>query len=200
MAADRARVKTFGKLVLNMSNKMWLSLIALLFVSAIAGYLSLRPISTLERVHQNILQKFEDVAHVSPDQFSQMPSEDLLIFDVREPSEFMVSHIEGARRVPPDMTPEAFMARYHADLSNKTVIFYCSVGHRSSVMAARTQAGIRKQGALGVYNLEAGIFGWHNENRNLVRAGKPTDYVHPYNKVWQRFLKRDSLVRYTPVP
>jgi len=130
----------------------------------------------------------------------QMPSEDLLIFDVREPSEFMVSHIEGARRVPPDMTPEAFMARYHADLSNKTVIFYCSVGHRSSVMAARTQAGIRKQGALGVYNLEAGIFGWHNENRNLVRAGKPTDYVHPYNKVWQRFLKRDSLVRYTPVP
>jgi len=47
-----------------------------------------------------------------------------------------------------------------------------------------------------IYNLENGIFGWHNESRPLVVNSNATDYVHPYNFVWGRMVNRKDLKRY----
>ena len=54
-------------------------------------------------------------------------------------------------------------------------------------------------GAASVSNLENGIFGWHNENRELVDAKGATDAVHPYDAIWKRYVQRKDKARYTPL-
>ena len=56
-----------------------------------------------------------------------------------------------------------------------------------------------KMGAASVSNLENGIFGWHNERRELEDAGGKTDVVHPYDATWKRYVQRKGKASYTPL-
>jgi len=66
------------------------------------------------------------------------------------------------------------------------VVFYCSVGWRSSEAAARWQAAGRKP----VFNLAGSAFRWANEGRLLEHEGRPVRVVHPYNRSWRALLDR----------
>lgn len=153
--------------------------------------------SALNNKHQKIIQDFPAVKHVTATGLSQMKKDDVVIFDVREPGEYKVSHIEEAIWVSPKITTEEFLSKYSDQVNGKTVVLYCSVGHRSSVLAEKVQSGLNASGSQAVYNLEGGLFNWHNENKPLVTSGaKATDFIHPYNFYWGRMVNRKSKKRY----
>jgi len=72
---------------------------------------------------------------------------------------------------------------------------YCSVGRRSTELAERTKAQLLEKGA-DIVNLQGGIFGWHNENRPLTSAAGVTDFIHPYDEYWKRWVKRKNKLQY----
>jgi rhodanese-related sulfurtransferase len=104
-----------------------------------------------------------------------------LLFDVRAPEEWDVSHLPGARRVDPGVAVESVTA----GLSKETpIVTYCAVGYRSGELATR----LRAAGFTKVRNLDGSIFEWANEHRPLVRGDEQVSTVHPYNALWGRLL------------
>lgn len=151
---------------------------------------------SLNEVEQDVKADYPSVEHVTPEALSSRS--DTVVFDVRETSEFAVSHLSGAIQLPPNFSRRAFMKRYGALTAGKRVIFYCSVGVRSSEMAERLQLALRQAGAKSISNLSGGIFRWHNEKRSLQNASGKTDAVHPYNRRWGKLLQRRELISYRP--
>jgi len=162
--------------------------------------------SRLGVVHQRIASDYPQVKHISGGELSKVLSEsdnEIVIFDVREPSEYQVSHLQNAILVDPDISKRQFLELYQGELHGKTVVLYCSVGRRSSILANQVSAELIDGGSKNVFNLEHGIFGWHNERRDLIRRDlingiAETKYVHPYNRKWGKFIEREALIRYGP--
>jgi rhodanese-related sulfurtransferase len=103
-----------------------------------------------------------------------------LLWDVRTPAEYAVSHLPSADLV----TGDAIAAS--ADLSPDTpIVVYCSVGYRSAAIAAQLQAAGFQQ----VFNLEGSIFEWANQHRPIYANGQIVHQVHPYNRYWGKLLK-----------
>jgi rhodanese-related sulfurtransferase len=150
----------------------------------------------------DIRRDHSSVAHVTPEVFTALVGrpQPPVVFDVREPQEFAVSHLPGAVRVDPSLSADAFLAAYGDLIKGRDVVLYCSVGKRSSLLAERVAGVSRAKGALSVANLDGGLFRWHNEGRALVRATTPTSAIHPYDAFWGRHVKRQSEVRMTPLP
>ncbi len=152
----------------------------------------------LQTVLADIAKRWPNVPRLSPDELSgMMASQDVVLFDVRSQAEYQVSRLKGAIRVDPDMDDGAFAAKFGSTVNGKPVVFYCSVGVRSSRLADR----LRNLTALGVsraHNLTGGIFAWHNEARPLVDANGATQYVHPYDRKWGRLVDRKALTRSGP--
>ena len=98
-----------------------------------------------------------------------------MVFDVRTPAEYAVSHLPGAVNVDPDMPAADFLARYGDSVDGKTAVFYCSVGVRSSRLASRVARELKARGAVAVDDMAGGIFAWHGEARPLVDAEGATD-------------------------
>ncbi|MEP2102505.1 MAG: rhodanese-like domain-containing protein [Parasphingorhabdus sp.] len=153
--------------------------------------------SSLAGVHNLIERQFAKVNHMDGDRLSNLSREEIVLIDVREISEFSVSHLKGAFQVDPEMPSHAFVEKYSDISKGKTVIFYCSVGQRSSSFADRVQSALLSSGAKAAYNLEGGIFAWHNERRPLFdNSAKPTRYVHPYDPIWGRMVKHQEHTKY----
>lgn len=158
--------------------------------------------SDLDSVHDSIETRYNDIEHLDPVTYSRKTYDSVVLFDVREKEEYEVSHLPEAIQIDPDMSADEFMENYgimvqeYGDrVEAVEVIFYCSVGERSSRMARRIQA---VSPGFKIYNLEKGIFGWHNEEMPLVKGLWGTDYIHPYDKNWGRYLKRQDKVSYSP--
>ena len=149
----------------------------------------------LAKYHQTIKQEFESVDHINAEQLATL-KEGAVLFDVREDNEFRVSHLEGAIRVSPDITQKDFVQRFANLVKGKPIVFYCSVGYRSSKLATTVQENLRVSGSQEIYNLEGGIFNWHNERRKLVNKNGPSDDIHPYDRYWGRLLERPKMIRY----
>ena len=152
----------------------------------------------LATVHQELSDKFDEVSHLSADQLGTLPPDQVLLLDVREMEEYAVSHLENAIQVDPGISQRRFMRQFESDLEDKIVIFYCSVGYRSSDLAEDLQDRLMKNGVKAVYNLEEGIFGWHNAERPLVNDAGETSRIHPYDDHWGRLLDRQQEVSYAP--
>jgi len=152
----------------------------------------------LEAFHSGLIERYPDVAHISSNALQKMSPKDVVLFDVRRSSEFDVSRIEGAIRVSPSINASTFLREHAASMKGKTVIFYCSVGERSSRLAERviSRAGAAQSAAL--YNLEGGIFKWHNEYKDVVGGRGQTSAIHPFNRKWGRLLERQENVRTKP--
>ncbi len=152
---------------------------------------------TLETVRAQVVRDYGGVAQLSTQNFAAQLSRrpDVLLLDVREEEEFAVSHLTGAVRVDPDIWRWSFMSKFGEKVRGKTVIFYCAVGVRSSQLAEDVQAALKERGAKAVYNLDGGIFAWHNESRTLVNANGKTEFMHPFDAYWGQLVKRGELAR-----
>lgn len=153
-----------------------------------AGHIS--PLPVIEGV---VRFTYSSLDHIAPDAYVQRAAGDgneVVLLDIREPAEYAVSHLPGALQVGPDADAATVLARAR-DVRGKRVVVYCSVGVRSSKLASRVAADLKKAGAQSVENLSGGIFRWHNERRPLVdRTGAPTDLVHKYDAYWGKLLRR----------
>ncbi|MEQ1698042.1 MAG: rhodanese-like domain-containing protein [Hyphomicrobiaceae bacterium] len=120
----------------------------------------------------------------------RMSAPDIVLFDVREPDEFALSHIAGAQRVDPGMNAQAFLARYGRELKGKVAVFYCAVGVRSGIMLDRVQAALPGYGVSAAYNLRGGIFRWHATGQPVRSEAGEAGSVHPYDEDWKQLLDR----------
>ncbi len=147
---------------------------------------------TLRAIHEVLRQQYPNVRHISAEELKQRLGRDgeIVIFDVREAEEYAVSHIPGAIRVDPGSAVDDFMTRHAPAVKGKIVVFYCSVGARSSHYAAKAQDALRQAGAVSVYNLRNGIFGWHNQDLDLTDGRGTTKAIHPYSALYRPLLKR----------
>lgn len=137
---------------------------------------------------KTIRARFPTVTRVSTDTLQswldESPQrENLLLFDVREPEEYAVSHLQDARPAP--SKDEALKALQEVS-SDQRIVLYCSVGYRSSELAQF----LMKKGYTAVYNLEGSIFAWANEGRPVYRGNERVKVVHPYDRIWGRLLKK----------
>jgi rhodanese-related sulfurtransferase len=171
----------------------------ILMTTVLVGYAGLAAAAgsaKIAKIHDSIKNEYESVQHLEVSRFETIPSTDVVIFDVRQQSEFEVSHLPGALHVSPDISSREFISTFSEMLTGKTVIFYCSVGQRSSNLAERVQGSLSGSATNGIYNLQGGIFNWHNQKRALVSEAGATDFVHPYNNYWGRLLERPEMIRY----
>lgn len=97
---------------------------------------------------------------------------DVVLVDVRNPPEQAVSMIPGS------ITSAEFESdpAVHA---GKTLVTYCTIGHRSGLYARTLQdQGWR------VFNLKGAILAWTHEQRELVDTLGPTRRVHVAGPRW----------------
>ncbi|MBU1210284.1 MAG: rhodanese-like domain-containing protein [Alphaproteobacteria bacterium] len=156
------------------------------------------PLATIEDV---IVKKYPKLAHISPAEHENLRGlrgrDGMILLDVREPSEFAVSHLAGAHRVDPDASLESLLATTGV-VDGKSIIFYCSVGARSAELAQRMQERLTALGADAVANLSGGIFKWHNDERALVDGSGSTNLVHGYSAYWGQLIRRKELIAVEP--
>ncbi len=148
----------------------------------------------LNDVHNSIEERYSEIGHIAASDFLTLSRADVVLFDVREKQEYDVSHIPGAVWVNPSISPKEFLEQYGDQIAGKDMVFYCSVGERSSRLAGSVHSS--GDGQQEIYNLEKGIFGWHNEKRELISAGEATDLVHPYNETWGQLVERQNKISY----
>jgi rhodanese-related sulfurtransferase len=100
-----------------------------------------------------------------------------LLIDVRTHEEYEVSHLPGAIW---SETPSQIASAIREVSDRRPVVFYCSVGVRSSRAAAK----LVRSGRAKVFNLQGSIFKWANEGRPLIANDRAVHVVHPYNERW----------------
>lgn len=158
---------------------------------------------TLSAIHQKITKDYKSVVHIDQQLLQKMLTnkatrKDFVLFDVREPAEFAVSHLEGAVRISPSTWRNTFLKNHGKELKGKTIIFYCSVGVRSSKMAEYLREDLASIGARQVYNLKEGIFGWANHGAPMVNQKGITNKVHPYDNHWGQLVTSKELRQLKP--
>jgi sodium/bile acid cotransporter 7 len=96
----------------------------------------------------------------------------VVLLDVREPREQRVSMIAGA-------VPAASYLKQPERYRGKTVVAYCTIGHRSGMLVKK----LRKQG-VEAFNLAGSLLSWVHAGQPLVHKGKRTRRLHVYDKPW----------------
>ncbi len=156
--------------------------------------------SPLDRVEADLRKTYPAVAVMGSDELAALKETgaDVVLLDARTDAEFGVSRIPGAQRVDPRMSAKQFQSQFGSNVTGKKVVVYCAVGGRSSDLASRIDAAAKDAGAAGVYNLEGGIFRWHNEKRPLEGPSGATDEVHPFSPNAASLIKRQEGIAYRP--
>ena len=156
----------------------------------------------LAKVEADVDRDYRTVRQMSAAQLAKLQAmgAPIMIFDVREKPEYDVSRIPGAVRVDPGVWSSTFLQANADRVKGKTVVFYCSVGVRSSKLAGRVQKALAAKGGKGGYNLRGGVFRWHNQSRTLEDARGKTPLVHPYDRYWGKLVNRQDYISYKPMP
>ncbi|KAI8504959.1 hypothetical protein Bbelb_170680 [Branchiostoma belcheri] len=160
-------------------------------------------------VCKSMRTKFPSVRQMATDELDRLlkeqqasqESSEVLLLDSRPVEEYSISHIPDAVRVDHDgdLTPALDRIRHENDTSRLlSVVAYCSVGYRSSVVAKRLDEELNKLPSgssvnrpISIYNLEGSLFKWANEGRAMEDSeGKKTTLAHPYSSVWGRLLNK----------
>ncbi|MCH8126975.1 rhodanese-like domain-containing protein [candidate division KSB1 bacterium] len=119
---------------------------------------------------------------------ASIDSSQFIIFDTRSPEEFKTSHITNAIQLDPGITQNEFGKIYSKRIKDKRLVFYCSVGYRSSKCLQRLKEVAHNSGAISLQNLKGGIFRWYNENYEVINEKGITDDIHPYGAFWEFLL------------
>ena len=137
----------------------------------------------LETIKQEIREKFPDVDPIPANHLADwiLQEREILLVDVREKSEFDISHLQNAfHSQQPDEIHRIFTQGNFSE-----VVVYCSVGYRSAQMARR----LKSRGLQSVFNLEGSIFEWANQDRPVYNSSGPAQQVHPYDEEWGNLLR-----------
>lgn len=105
----------------------------------------------------------------------------VVLLDAREAEEYAVSHLAGAHHAP---TVDEATRVIRDSPPDALVVAYCSVGVRSSALAAR----LRERGIAEVHNLQGSLFAWANEGRPVYRGHARVAEVHPFDAWWGALL------------
>ncbi len=116
---------------------------------------------------------------------SQLGDTNLILIDVRQPNEQIVSMLPGA------LTPYEFAQRFKTGFpAGKRVVTYCTIGHRSGEYAEELQVK-----GVPVQNLEGGILAWTHAGGKLTRDSGgvrvPTKKVHVYSQDMKEWIALD---------
>lgn len=132
------------------------------------------------------------VRNLTADELAAMVAgvEPPLLFDVRNAGEYEKSHIATAVRLDPDTGADDFSARYESLAAGRDIVFYCSIGQRSSELLVRLESECVKVRAKSCRNLRGGIFRWYNEGRPVVDGSGLTDDIHGYDAIWGMMVER----------
>ena len=148
---------------------------------------------TLENVEKEIEKEYP-ITHVNinnlKEKLSSSDSSEYLLFDIREKEEYDKSHIHSAIWIDPDMSGNDFIDQYGAKIKRKHLVFYCSVGKRSSIFVERVLKKALTANRETIANLRGGIFRWYNNGFPVVNANGETDDIHPYNVYWGQLIER----------
>ncbi len=143
------------------------------------------------------LKKDPDIQHINNADLEKIPSDDVVIFDVRKDIEYKVSHIPYAIHLNPRTSANDFLKQHGDKLEGKVAVFYCSVGQRSTGMLSRlSEEDLKKAGVTQAYNLEGGAFKRHNDGFGFVKNGKSTKNIHPYNAYYGRLVDNKEAIKY----
>ena len=134
-----------------------------------------------------VRESFPDVPRISTRQLAAMRADGatpgIVLLDARSAAEFNVSHLDGALLAS---NTRMALEVLEASEPGRTVVVYCSVGYRSSRLAAL----LRAHGFEKVFNLEGSLFRWANEGRPLHRGTERVHEAHPYDEEWGHLLDR----------
>ncbi len=109
--------------------------------------------ASLSSLERDVAEKYRSLSHVHPEQLiRRSEDEPVVLFDVRDLIEHRVAHVTGSYHVDPGITTEEFLARFAETIKGKHVLFYCSVGHRSSAFASRLAGALIAREAASVAN------------------------------------------------
>ena len=124
---------------------------------------------------------FRDVEHLRVEDFMENPDK-FLVIDCREQVEYQTSSIENSINLPGFHIKKSDIEEL---LDSRPVLFYCSIGYRSSLAARnfRTEFPERQ-----VFNLNGGLFEFANLG---YRQGDGKTKVHGYNEKWSKLLKSE---------
>lgn len=148
---------------------------------------------TWDAVEAQIAVEFPGVPHVTTADLADLladPARRVVLIDVRDPGEFAVSHLRGARHAASADRAADIVAEAPDDA---TVVAYCSVGYRSAALVA----SLHERGSRTVHNLRGSIFRWANEDRPVYRGTTRVARVHPFDAAWGALLRRE-LHAYSP--
>lgn len=136
------------------------------------------------------------VPQMTPQALAAIPQDQRpCLFDVRDANEFAISHLPSATRIEPTRIGKDFLRQYSTVLRGRTAVFYCTVGARSSRLAADVLAHLTPLEGVTVYNLRGGIFRWQAARLPLESSDGPTDWVHPYDAFWAHVAPRAARQR-----
>ena len=108
----------------------------------------------------------------------------VVLLDAREAEEYAVSHLPAAHHAP---SVDAALRIVRQSPPDAVVVAYCSVGVRSSALAAR----LRERGVAEVHNLQGSLFAWANEGRPVYRGPTRVGVVHPFDAHWSTLLETE---------
>lgn len=168
---------------------------------ALASDAAMADKAKLTALADRLEQRFDKVEHLTLEDLALMklePASSPILIDVRPEREFAVSHLKGAIRIAPNASAEDVESALGTLEPGRPVVFYCSVGYRSSRLAERAKERLSNAGVDEIYNLRGGIFAWHNESLPLVDRAGATDYVHPYDRWRRKYLIRKALISSEP--
>lgn len=115
----------------------------------------------IQELFDTAFKKFESISPLLA--VAKMNDSDTLVIDVREPSEFIHSHIEQSINMSLGKLPEE-LAKL-ADHKNKPVLISCQTGTRSASAAKiLTKAGFEK-----VFVITGGMQAWENDYKLPVK-------------------------------
>lgn len=92
-----------------------------------------------------------------------MNSEDAVVVDVRNASDYKKTHIINAKHIPLAGVTER--AREISHDKDKTIIVYCGTGHSANQAAIK----LRKAGYTRVFTIKGGIGGWQADGMPVTR-------------------------------
>lgn len=127
----------------------------------------------IEKLYARSKKQFPGVEDLTVEELDRLrETTNVVIVDVRNSPEQAVSMI-------PDSITSTELESNASVYADRTLVTYCTIGHRSGLYAQKLQAaGFR------VFNLKGSILAWTHAQRELVDAKGPTRRVHVAGPRW----------------
>nr|XP_033777298.1 uncharacterized protein LOC117348852 isoform X2 [Geotrypetes seraphini] len=123
----------------------------------------------------------------------------LLLLDIRNKTEFDISHLQGGVIVDPegDQLQELLKKSVQEARKRKAdIVCYCFVGYRGSIIAQSVNKLLSAEMEQSpghqprVFNLEGGLIRWVTGQKPLVDdQGRPAHVIHPFDAQWGRLVE-----------